>query len=146
MARTDWSWRPGKQAPRKKIEGTPRVEGSPRSTVPHVEQKTEKAMTGGWGSGPGNNVSATSCGVNAAQFQMATHMDTKFGDEFKARRAARKANKAMAGKRKVDVPNILGPWPAPKDRDGFVRIPPGTMDVALRPWQEHALSRLKTKR
>jgi hypothetical protein len=119
----------------------------PKSCVPHVESKTERALTGGWGRGPGNNVSAVMCGVNAAQNQMATHMDEKFSDVFKARRAARKASKHCAGKRKVATPAVYGPSPAPKSSSATgIRLASGSVDVALAGWQTHALNRLRGKR
>ena len=119
----------------------------PKSCVPHVESKTERAMTGGWGRGPGNNVSAVMCGVNAAQHQMATHMDEKFGDVFKARRKARKASKHMAGLRKVATPAVYGPATAPKPVAApQIHLTSGSVDVALAGWQTHAINRLRGKR
>ena len=55
---------------------------------------TEKAQTGGWGRGPGNNVSNTLRGVNQTAEDMATHMDRTFKGYFKARRKARRVANA----------------------------------------------------
>lgn len=145
-AHVDWSWKSGPQKARAKLTGAARVQGSPRSTVPHVESKTERAETGGWGSGPGNNVSMVANGINAAQLKMATHMDENFGHVLKAKRRQRRANRHKAGHK---TPTLVqhGPRPADKPTQSVgVRLEAGVCDVALKGWQIHSLNRLKTRR
>lgn len=145
MANRNWSWQPPKLPPRAKLDEDRAimVKGSPRSEVPHVESKTEAVQVGGWGRGPGNNVSNVMNGVNAIQADMAVHMDRTFGEVFKARRKERQRN----GRKRVETLVFQGPTPASKlvaEVDTMLRKT--GLHVALSPWQEHALSRLKTKR
>lgn len=118
----------------------------PKSVMPLVESKLERAQTGGWGRGPGNNVSAVMCGVNAAQGQMAAHMDEKFSQYFRDKKKARKANRHLAGKRKFDVVNKPVNVQAPQPIEKQPHLSAGSCDVALSGWQTHALNRLRGKR
>jgi hypothetical protein len=147
MAKVNWSWRPGKQAPRAKIDGVARVQGSPRSTVPHVEQKTEKAMTGGWGQGTGANVSNTMRGVNTAHDTAMTAIGTLAKAHTPGRMKERQRTAERRKAANMLAPQkAVGPMQTPKVRAPMPHIEPGTLNVALASWQEHALSRLKTKR
>lgn len=121
-----------------------------KSVVPHVESKTERAQTGGWGRGPGNNVSDTMRGVNSAQDRMAAHMDRNFAKYFKAKRKAR----IMARRNAAPTPKVCPPVskpvvaapPAPIPQAALPRLTAGSTDVALQSWQTHALNRLRGKR
>lgn len=97
MANAGWAWKPGKQAKRAKAPDTAlRVQGSPRTTVPHHESTTERADPCPSVQGPGTNVSDVLRGVNGVEVKMLGRFTDHFKQGRRARRAARVARlKAM---------------------------------------------------
>lgn len=160
MANADWSWKPGKTAPRQKLNSDPdaavSIKGSPRTTIPASTSKTEEAQTGGWGHGLGNNVNNTMNGFNAAHDKAANAMDRKHAKFFQARRKQRKKDKAMRrlhGPKACQRPTIVKPGPtiinnAPRLNiitSGPGHLSAGTCDVALQDWQKHGINRARGK-
>jgi hypothetical protein len=157
-------WSPAKGKARKVLTGTPRIQGSPKTTVPASMSKSVRSDCGGWGRGLGNNVSNTMRGVNAAPDAMAAEIDAdtegtarrqrhyaklRSTDAFKMQRAAAKRARKAARFSRNDADDDRDVAPRSIDLDAYLRIM-GTGAKATRKYapdqSEQLIIRLRSMR